>query len=465
MNLWTTVKMQAALALFVAAAFTQLAHAGGPSPTGTFAAPAPTSLASAPPEPAAVLQIVPTGAGVVTATVPDPGPGESTPEKCLGNSTSPNFFDCRLQYRTGRTVMLSAQALPDSTFLGWSEPGCGTAQTCAVRLPAAADVPSEPKFFEPNFTSVAAVFSRVSFGVKLGGSGTVTSKPAGIHCKGSTDGTSTSCSAPFDTGTKVVLTASDGAHWAPRWCTEAKPESHTCTVTVGRPTWVGVGFADALPPDLDEDGPDVFIRFRVGSVGSGAGTVKGADVDCGSHCSADYRFGRSVTLTATPAAGSHFGGWQGGGCAASGSTCTLAVGATTRQYASFDRDAPPPPPPPPPAVTPPPALTPPPAVSPPPPALPQLQARITGASIVGHGAKRMLFLQIAVNRRGTLHASIQLGQRSFGIATRGLSSGQWKLRRLHVPTKAAAGRYRLTVSFSAANVRPILLRRWLTLPS
>ncbi len=30
MNLWTTLKVQAALALFVAAAFTQLAHAGGP---------------------------------------------------------------------------------------------------------------------------------------------------------------------------------------------------------------------------------------------------------------------------------------------------------------------------------------------------------------------------------------------------------------------------------------------------
>jgi hypothetical protein len=70
--------------------------------------------------------------------------------------------------------------------------------------------------------------------------------------------------------------------------------------------------------------------------GTGSGTVTSAPpgINCGSDCSEAYPAGTAVTLTATPAAGSTFGGWTGGGCGGSG-TCTVTVTATTTVTATF----------------------------------------------------------------------------------------------------------------------------------
>ena len=52
--------------------------------------------------------------------------------------------------------------------------------------------------------------------------------------------------------------------------------------------------------------------------GGGSGTVTSnpAGINCGSDCSASFTNGTSVTLTATPASGSTFAGWEGEGCSA-----------------------------------------------------------------------------------------------------------------------------------------------------
>lgn len=72
--------------------------------------------------------------------------------------------------------------------------------------------------------------------------------------------------------------------------------------------------------------------------GSGSGTVISDDgpITCGSTCSAPYEDGTAVTLRATPASGSTFAGWSGGGCSGTGS-CVVNMIADTTVTATFSR--------------------------------------------------------------------------------------------------------------------------------
>jgi len=82
--------------------------------------------------------------------------------------------------------------------------------------------------------------------------------------------------------------------------------------------------------------PPTLARVSVTREGAGSGSVSSAPsgIDCGSTCAAFFRIGSSVTLTATPAAGSSFAGW-GGACAGTATTCTVSVAAATSVRAAF----------------------------------------------------------------------------------------------------------------------------------
>ena len=54
--------------------------------------------------------------------------------------------------------------------------------------------------------------------------------------------------------------------------------------------------------------------LSVSTAGSGSGSVTGGAINCPGTCSHAYPEGTVVALTATPAAGSTFAGWSGGGC-------------------------------------------------------------------------------------------------------------------------------------------------------
>ena len=155
---------------------------------------------------------------------------------------------------------------------------------------------------------------------KLGtGSGTVTSSPAGIDC-------GVDCSEPYNSGTVVTLTATPaiGSVFA-AWsgdpdCTDGiitMDTNKTCTATFNLST-------------VQQ------FALTVNKQGTGSGTVTSspAGINCGTDCTEVYNSGTSVTLTATPDAGSVFAGWTGA-CTGTGN-CAITMDAAKTVTATFN---------------------------------------------------------------------------------------------------------------------------------
>jgi|GEM_PF-1763337 len=118
-------------------------------------------------------------------------------------------------YNAGTALTLTATASGDSNFVGWSAPcvASGTG-TCTFTTVAANSAPIVATFTLKSY----------SFSVTKYGSGVITGN--GINC-GST------CSANFDHGTSVVLTATPNAgHLFDSWTGCDSTSGNTCTVNV-----------------------------------------------------------------------------------------------------------------------------------------------------------------------------------------------------------------------------------------
>ena len=152
------------------------------------------------------------------------------------------------------------------------------------------------------------------------GSGTVTSNPLGVEC-GAT------CSAPFDSGTVVTLTATpaNGSTFE-GWTGGGCPGTGTCTLTLTADTTVFARFG----------APRVTLSVTRQGTSTGTVTSDPPGIDCGATCSASFDTGTVVTLTATPASGSIFTGWSGGGCSGT-ATCSVTLNAATTVTATFSR--------------------------------------------------------------------------------------------------------------------------------
>lgn len=86
-----------------------------------------------------------------------------------------------------------------------------------------------------------------------------------------------------------------------------------------------------------EVGAAATYKLKVVRAGTGFGTVASvpAGITCGAHCSQFYARGTSVTLTAKPASGSVVGGWSGGGCSGTASSCKVQMSAAKTVTVNF----------------------------------------------------------------------------------------------------------------------------------
>lgn len=161
---------------------------------------------------------------------------------------------------------------------------------------------------------------RLTVAVVGSGSGTVTSDPVGVDC-------SAECTGSFVPGATVTLTAAPAVDsrfigWSGADC---GPEP-ICSVILDGPKNVLAVF-DLAPPGS---------TLTVDVAGNGSGTVisNPPGISCPGTCAAGFEQGTEVTLTATPADGSTFVGWQGGSCPATQS-CTITVGGSPAVLAVF----------------------------------------------------------------------------------------------------------------------------------
>ncbi|HVO55105.1 MAG TPA: hypothetical protein VMT37_11905, partial [Solirubrobacterales bacterium] len=214
--------------------------------------------------------------------------------------------ECEASYEEGTEVTLTPSASAGSEFKGWSGACTGTG-ACKVTISAAKQVGAE-------FALERHLLSVIASG---GGSGAVTSSPAGIDCGGT-------CTASFNHGTEVTLSASPGpGSFFVKW-TGACTGSGACKVTMNAASSVGAEFS-----------PVPVFALKLSRSGNGSGTVASspAGIECGSDCEEPYEEGTEVTLSASPAAGSDFTGWSGA-CTGTG-TCKVTIGALTEVGAEF----------------------------------------------------------------------------------------------------------------------------------
>jgi hypothetical protein len=221
--------------------------------------------------------------------------------------------DCEEKYAEGTKVTLTGAPGANTKAVVWS--GCGSVNgenKCEVTMSAAKEV-----------TATFNLEQRLLTVKKTGtGAGKVTSSPAGIDC-GST------CSASFDHGTEVTLTATqDPGSEFKGWSGSGCSGTGTCKVTMSEAREVTATF------DVKAAG----IPLTVAVEGTGTGTVtsdKGG-ISCEPFCSDEYEAGTKVTLTATAAPGAIFYSWKycdSGGV--NGRQCTVTMDKAKTVKATF----------------------------------------------------------------------------------------------------------------------------------
>lgn len=305
----------------------------------------------------------------------------------------------------------------------------------ALRTPAGHDlvIPA----WDDNLVTRLRGIDRFDLTVAKDGTGTGTVTGAGIAC-------GTDCTEAAG-GSQVTLTATAAAGssfsgWSGATCTGTGP----CPVTVNASRTVTATFT--LNPAAA-----AVSRTLTASV-TGAGTVTGGGLTCGTACSASHPAGTTVTLTAAPAAGQRFVGWTGACATASGASCTLTLTGDASVGAVFE---------PIPAVVGPgaqpaipaaPAAPSVPGTTPPPAASLRLTSSVLGSRTVARG--RSVRLRYRLTARATLTLEVRpargrvqriaLGRRNAGTGT-----VTWNGR---LRGRAVAGRYTLVLVAKAGTV-------------
>jgi len=223
--------------------------------------------------------------------------------------SSPGGIDCgatcSAKYLEGTTVTLTGTPIGEAEAVKWS--GCDQVNAegkCVVKMSAAREV----------IASFELPVLPLALQVVGDGTGTVTSTPAGIECPAS-------CAHSFVKGSSVTLKAASGLH------TEAVKWSGCDKLTIKGECVVAMsGAREAIATfKLERQWTEDTITVQRKGTGSGTVTSSPAGIDCGADCSETYLYNTDLTLTATPAPGSQFLEWQGGGCKGQSGPCAPAV--------------------------------------------------------------------------------------------------------------------------------------------
>ena len=158
-----------------------------------------------------------------------------------------------------------------------------------------------------------------------GGTGTVSSDPAGIQC-------GTSCSASFASGTTVTLIATPyifGSAFT-GWSGSCSGIS-TCSVVMNADESVTANFV-----------PGQTLDVIVTGNGSGSVTSNSGGISCTNavtSCSARLPTGTAVLLTAVPSGNSVFAGWSGACTGTDPNTCSVTLNSNQSVTATFNTRA------------------------------------------------------------------------------------------------------------------------------
>jgi hypothetical protein len=224
--------------------------------------------------------------------------------------------DCTEGYTPNTIVALSGFAATGSTFDGWSGPG---AANCTSNAPCNVTI-DQAKMITATFTLQKHTLTIVPAG---NGTGTVAASGGGIDC-------GADCTEAYDYNSTVTLTptAATGSTfggWSGGGCTGTNP----CMVTMTAATSVTATWNLTT------------VALTVDKQGNGSGTVSSAPagINCGSTCNTTFNYNTSVTLSATPTAGSVFSGWSGGSgnataCSGTGS-CIVPLTQASMVTATF----------------------------------------------------------------------------------------------------------------------------------
>jgi hypothetical protein len=221
---------------------------------------------------------------------------------------------CAAKFGEGSTVTLVGTPGANTEPPLWS--GCTSVDAenkCLVTMSTAKEVTAN--FSHPQFPLTVT---------KVGpGSGTVTSALTGINC-------GPTCTAGFDKESTVVLSSVSGPN------SEAAQWSGCDTVNGENKCEVKMSTAKAVSATYAPKAGVPVYTVTVAGIGNGKGTITSSPVgiDCGSSCSLEIVAKGVLTLTATPAEGSIFSHWSGGGCSGSGS-CEKPITTTRTVKAVF----------------------------------------------------------------------------------------------------------------------------------
>ena len=242
----------------------------------------------------------------LSLTTSGAGTGTISNNSALSCTTS-----CSQYFSPNTTFNITTVPNAGSAFVGWSGACTGTG-ACSVTMDAARAVNAQ---FEPTqSTNVTLTVTKTG-----GGAGSITGGT--INC-----GATCSASVPLNTVITLTATPVSGnsfAGWSGGGCIGVG----TCTVTMDIAKTVNAQFDLSAAANF---------TLTVTKSGTGTGSVAiGSSIVCGSVCSLTLVANSTITLTATPVAGSSFVGWGGGGCSGT-APCTVTFDASKTVNAQFN---------------------------------------------------------------------------------------------------------------------------------